>query len=83
VPQACAPSRVSEAVAYLLASSSATEEERRLATEAIGWLRSERDERTEAKSGLDNKIERKSAFGEMLPTKQREVGKRCHHPKPL
>jgi len=43
-PRAYTPSRVSEAARYLLASSSATEEEQRLATEATEWLRSKRDE---------------------------------------
>ena len=33
------PSRATEAAAYLLASSSATADEQRLATEAIEWLR--------------------------------------------
>jgi hypothetical protein len=42
-PQAYAPSRVREAASYLLQSSASTEEERRLASEAIEWLRSKRD----------------------------------------
>jgi hypothetical protein len=41
--QAYAPSRVREAASYLLQSSSSTEDEQRLATEAIEWLRSKRD----------------------------------------
>jgi len=42
-PAAYAPTRVREAASYLLQSSSATEDEQRVATEAIEWLRSKRD----------------------------------------
>ena len=38
------PGRLREAARYLLDRKDATEEERRLATEAIEWLRSKRDE---------------------------------------
>jgi len=37
-PQPYAPSRVHEAAAYLLQSLASTEEEQRLATEAMEWL---------------------------------------------
>ena len=43
-PRAYTPSRVQEAAAYLLQSPSATDEESRLANDAIAWLRSKRDE---------------------------------------
>jgi hypothetical protein len=43
-PQNYMPARVQEALAYLLRMSGATEDERRLASEAIEWLRSKRDE---------------------------------------
>jgi len=49
-PRAYAPSRVQEAAAYLLQSPSATEEESRLATDAIAWLRSKRDEKPPLKT---------------------------------
>ena len=41
-PAAYAPTRVREAASYLL-QSSRTEDEQRVATEAIEWLRSKRD----------------------------------------
>ena len=40
-----APTRVRDAASYLLDSSVSTEDEKRLATEAIEWLRSKRDEK--------------------------------------
>ena len=43
-PQDYAPARLREAARYLLDRRDATEEESRLATEALGWLRSKRDE---------------------------------------
>jgi len=42
-PSAYAPTRVRDAANYLLTSSGATEDEQRLANEAIEWLRSKRD----------------------------------------
>jgi len=42
--------RLREAVRYLLDRRDATEEERRLATEAIDWLRSKRDEKPPLKT---------------------------------
>jgi len=42
--QAHAPSRVRETASYLLQSLASTEDERRLATEAMEWLSSEQDE---------------------------------------
>jgi len=39
-PAAYTPTRVRDAANYLLTSSSATEDEQRLANEAIEWLRS-------------------------------------------
>jgi len=43
-PQDHRPSRVREAAMYLLGMSTVTESERRIASEAIEWLRSRRDE---------------------------------------
>ena len=43
-PSAYAPTRVRDAANYLLTSSGATEDEQRLANEAIEWLRSKREE---------------------------------------
>jgi len=43
-PQDYAPARLREAARYLLDRRDATEEEKRLATEAIEWPRSKRDE---------------------------------------
>jgi len=43
-PAAYAPTRVRDAANYLLTSSSATEDEQRLANDAIEWLRSKRGE---------------------------------------
>ena len=42
-PQDGAPAGLREAARYLLDRRDATEEERRLATEAIEWLRNKRD----------------------------------------
>ena len=49
-PQYYAPARLREAARYLLDRRDATEEERRLATEAIDWLRSKRDEKPPLKT---------------------------------
>ena len=43
-PQDYLPGRLQEAARYLLDRRDTTEEERRLATEAVEWLRSKRDE---------------------------------------
>jgi hypothetical protein len=43
-PQNYMPARAHEAVAYLLQMSNATEDERRLTSEAIEWLEGRRDE---------------------------------------
>ena len=43
-PQDYAPARLREAARYLLDRRDTTEEERRLATEAIEWLRRKQDE---------------------------------------
>ena len=47
-PQDYEPTRVSEAAAYLSGRSDATEDEQRLASEAVEWLRSKRDEPLQA-----------------------------------
>ena len=44
-PQDYAPARLRLAARYLLDRPDTTEEERRLATEAIEWLRSKREEK--------------------------------------
>jgi len=43
-PAAYAPTRVRDAASYVLDSSVSTEDEKRLANEAIAWLQSKRDE---------------------------------------
>jgi len=45
-PQDYAPARLREAARYLLDGRDTTEEERHLATEAVEWLRSKRDEKS-------------------------------------
>ena len=43
-PQDHRPARVREAATYLLGMSGVTEDERRIASEAMSWLRSKQDE---------------------------------------
>jgi len=49
-PQDYAPARLREAARYLLDRRDATEEERRLASEAIAWLRSKRADKVPLKT---------------------------------
>jgi len=44
MPQDHGSARVREAATYLLGMSGVTEDERRIASEAMAWLRSKRDE---------------------------------------
>jgi len=58
-PAAYARSRVRDAANYLLTSSSATEDEQRLANEAIEWLQSKRDEQWAGSTQAATKPKRK------------------------
>ena len=60
-PQEYAPVRVREAASHLPGISSATEEERRLASEAIEWLRGKRDEPRADSTQAEDKPKGKAA----------------------
>ena len=53
-PQDYAPARLRQAARYLLDKRDATEEEQRLASDAIEWLRSKRDEPKQAAAQVNN-----------------------------